>query len=758
MIRNVFLGAFLLAPLAAQTANCVLLSHQDLHAGYANIWGYVNPANNKEYALVGCTDGTSIVDVTIPTAPVERGFIPGPNSSWRELNTYSTYCYVSTEAGGTGIQVIDLTNPDAPFLAGTFGQAQFNNCHTITCDTQTGRIYCNGTNAGTVVYDASVNRVNPTFVGLATGSGNSNYFHDFHARNGFGYGSMIYNGQLRIIDLSTFPPTTLSNTTTPSAFTHNAWTNASSTLIATTDERAGAVVKFYDISNRNAPIARGQYTTNPASIPHNAYIIGNLCHVSWYTEGYILLDITDPNNPIEIASYDTWPGASGGFNGAWGVYPFLPSGNILISDISTGLYVVRPQITDLAVSHTPLPANTNDETGPYTVVATASSSNSLGAVELKWRLGGAGAYTTVAMTPTGNPNEFSANIPGQNAPATVQYHVEATDSVGTRSSPATGDDQFTVGVFTQVWFDDLEVERGWTTGLISGTQNDWQRGAPAGRTGTGWSDPSGAFGGSFAWGTDLGNTIGGTSFNGAYYANENVFLQSPSVPTNGVQGLRLRFRRWLSVNSADTARLLVNGTLIYSNAGVSQADTAWQWVDYDVSGILNAASTAVVRFEMTTNGTTNWGGWNIDNVELYNFSDCLPPTFYGAGTAGTGGNVPTINLSGAPRVGGAPFQVTSANLLGGAGTLLAIGFGQTSLPTFGITVLVDPASSSYLFTVASGTPGAAGAGGASWPFSVPANPALDNLYLFTQAAAFDSGSVGGTFSATDGMRFRLCAN
>src|SRR5688572_26582675 len=174
--------------LPAQGVNCVLLGTHNLHATYANIWGYVAP-NGDEYALLGARAGTVIVDCTNPSAPVERGFIPGANSQWRELQTYQNYCYVVTEGAG-GFQVIDLSNPNAPTLVGVTGAAQFGNCHTITVDRGTGRVYCNGTGAGTVVYDAAANPANPVFVGYATPAGQSNYLHDLHASNGFGYASM----------------------------------------------------------------------------------------------------------------------------------------------------------------------------------------------------------------------------------------------------------------------------------------------------------------------------------------------------------------------------------------------------------------------------------------------------------------------------------------------------------------------------------------------------------------------------------------
>lgn len=743
-MRHVFALAPVLftAIAAAQGVNCTLLGTHNQHAPYANVWGYVAP-NGREYALLGATTGTVVVDVTNPNNPIERGFIPGASSTWRELNTYQQYCYVSTEAGGAGIQVIDLTNPDQPVLANTFGTAQFNNCHTITCDTQTGRIYCNGTNNGTAVFDAAVNRVNPTFVGYMTGSGQSNYFHDFHTRNGYGYASMIYNGVLRIYDLSVWPPVALSSVATPNTFTHNAWTNASSTVCATTDERTGSFVKFWDISNRSAPIGLSQYTTNPVSIPHNAYILGNLCHVSWYTEGYVLLDISDPTQPIEIASYDTWPGASGGFNGAWGVYPFLPSGNVLILDISTGLYVVRPHVTDLTLSHTPL-GETSDEDGPYVVAVTATGSNPVTSMTLRYRIGGSGPFTAAPMTQNGGV--WTAGIPGQDAIATVQYYVEATDTVASRRLPRTGEYEFLVGTRTQVFFDDCETDLGWTHGFTTGA-DDWQRGVPRGLSGTSggvsWADPGSAFSGTQVWANDLG----GTGFNGSYPNNTSNWLQSPAIPTNGVRGIHLRYRRWLTLAAADTVRVLVNGTVVFTTSSAVN-DTSWQLIDHDVSAILDNASTATIRFELSSNATNVSGGWTLDDIELVAISDQAPPSLYGVGTPGTGGVVPTVSLAAAARIG-TTTQIQGGALLPNSGAFAMLNVLPDNTPVAGFQLLVAPAGAAVVFQVTS-------AGGTmAMPFQVPNSTVFDNLYLFAQVAGLDAGSPGGQLSASRGLRFRI---
>lgn len=739
--HHLALPLLLASAAVAQGYQCTLLGTQNLHPPYNGVWGYVAP-NGKEYALLGSELGVAIIDCTVPTAPVERAWFPGVNNPWRELRTYGHHVYVTTEGLG-GLLVISMLNPDAPVLVGQIGTQYYDNAHAIDVDPGTGRIYVTGTNNGTAVFDAAANPANPPFLGYAQGSGNSNYVHDLHAENGFGYVAMIFAGLFRIWDLSTFPPTALSTVTTPSAFCHNAWPTANGNIAVTTDERDGSVIRFYDTTNKSAPFTLGQISVNQSSVPHNSYIIGNLAHTSWYTEGYQCIDFSDPTTPVVVASYDTWPGSSGGFNGAWGCFPFLPSGNVYISDRSTGLYVLRPHLTNLAIAHTPL-ADTTNEDGPYAVVANLTGSNPITSATLRYRIDG-GAFVSVPMAPTATPGQYTANIPAQNAAVQVEYHIDAVDSQAERRNPRIGEHRFVVGTLVSRYRDTFEGASTWTSG---GTANDWQRGAPTGRAGTslslGWQDPVRGTSGNNVWGNDLG----GTTFNGAYASSQNSFLQSPAIPTGGVQRLRLRFRRFLSVASGDTARLLLNGTVLFTQAS-GHYETQWQWVEYDVASILNSASTATIRFELTTNSSNAAGGWNIDDVELFTLHDAAPTLVYGAGTPGTASLVPALGLS-APAVLGTTTQIQGSSMLANSAALLVLNFAQANLPAVGVQVLVDPNGAALQVA-----PTSAG-GAAAWPFTTPSSALLDNIYLYSQALVLDPASPGGLFSASPGLRFRTC--
>ncbi len=741
----VVLAVSSLAP--AQGDNVVLLGQLGGYAFYNDVWGYAHP-DGREYAVVGTNTGTTIINTTNPAAPFEVAFVNGPNSIWRDMCTFGSYVYIVTEGGG-GMQIIDMSSPDSPQNLGTWGQGLWGNAHNISADEGTGWLYVVGTNNGTITLDASSNPTNPSVIGTTPGP----YLHDITVANGLAHCSALNNGEYEIWDVTSFPFTVLSESPTPGDFTHNSVANLAQTVAATTDEIPGGVVQLFDISNPNAPVAAGSYTANPIAVPHNAFIVGDRCHISFYTEGYRVLDISDINNPVEIGSYDTFPGSSSNFDGAWGCYPFQPSGNVYVSDIQSGLFIVRPSTLDIA--HTPL-TTTMDEVGPYVVTAGVTSDDPISSVTLTWSVDG-GPNTNVPMTPTGTPNEFSATIPGQAAPAQVAYSITAVDSAGSSTAPASGEHGFVVGVLTSIYFDDFEAgEGGWTHGLIQ-QQDDWQFGSPNGASGSSqgqpWSDPSSAYSGSNCWGNDL--AIQG--FNGAYQPNVSNWLQSPPIPTGGQQGLQLRLRRWLTVeeNQYDQAKILINGQVVWENPNFNLVDNQWELLQVDISSVSDFASSIDIRFTLESDGGLQLGGWNIDDVEVLAVSDCFPTEYYGVATPGSGGNEPTITTFGVPRLGSNDFGLTTTNALGGSSAFLALGFAPAQVDALGLTLLVNPIATT-LTTTTNGAAGIAGVGSATLTFPIPDIPGADDLNLYFQWFIADPNSPSGLVSASRGARARTC--
>ncbi len=317
----------------------------------SNIWGYKSPAG-VEYALVGTSTGISIVDVSNPASPVLLHDIPGNNSDWREIRTQGNFAYVTTEGGG-GITIINLSNlPAVPVFkqftnAGSAGT--INRVHSL--QVADDKLYLHGStlsNGGSLVFSLA-DPYNPVFLG----SYSTRYVHDGFVKNNILYAGEINDGLFTIIDFNNpTAPVELASLTTPSSFTHNTWMSTDENTIFTTDEVSGSFVTAYDIRNLNNIKELGRYRhNNSGSIGHNTYVLNDssatgfkkdFVITSYYTDGVTIVDATDPANMIEIGNYDTSPFSGSTFNGAWGVYPFLPSGNLLISDIEGGLFVLTP--------------------------------------------------------------------------------------------------------------------------------------------------------------------------------------------------------------------------------------------------------------------------------------------------------------------------------------------------------------------------------------------------------------------------------
>jgi choice-of-anchor B domain-containing protein len=301
----------------------------------AGNWGYTTP-DGRRFALTGLSSGMSIVDVTVPERPVVIGVIPGAASSWREIKTYRHYAYVTTEAR-TGLDIVDLGDPDRPRKVQTWSET-FTSAHTLWIDQERGLLFANGTSSGMHVLDLEPDPENPREVGVYRDV----YVHDSYSRGTVLFASAIRNGVVVILDAA--DPSALREITrfaTGARFTHNAWLTADGRYLFTTDERADAPVEGWDLLDPLAPRKVAQYLARPGTIPHNVMIDGHRLLIAHYTEGVHLLDVRDPERAVLLGHYDTHPGTSTGFAGAWGAYVFPGSDLILASDISGGLFVIR---------------------------------------------------------------------------------------------------------------------------------------------------------------------------------------------------------------------------------------------------------------------------------------------------------------------------------------------------------------------------------------------------------------------------------
>jgi choice-of-anchor B domain-containing protein len=310
-----------------------------------DVWGYVDKLGN-EYALVGLFNGMSVVDISNSSEPIEVFRSIGPETIWRDIKVYKNYAYVTNEAKN-GMRIYDLSvlpNSYEVQFKDFDGEEQkkFKTAHNLFID-ERGRAFVVGTNRnkGMIIYDLLDDPWNPKEIGFY----DEEYIHDIYVRNDTAYPALINQGDFSILDISTTNAIQkVSSHPTKDLQTHNTWLSIDGNYLFTTDEVNGAEIGVYDIRDKQNPEKVEFYKSRLLGdeMPHNVLVKDSLAFVSYYKEGLIVLDVSNPENIVEIDRFDTDTKQSGpGFSGAWGVYPFLPSGNILVSDIDNGLFVLR---------------------------------------------------------------------------------------------------------------------------------------------------------------------------------------------------------------------------------------------------------------------------------------------------------------------------------------------------------------------------------------------------------------------------------
>lgn len=334
-----------------------------------DVWGYVDDAG-REYALVGLYNGFSVVDLSNPSNPTETFFIPGPNSTWRDIKVWDHYAFVTADEGSAGLLIVDLNDLSGNTYLYTNNDSNdsliCDRAHNIYID-EYGKAYLFGgniggnniTSAGAMILDVSSvsldlgNIILPTILGIF----DDFYLHDGMARGDTLWGSAVYEGNFFAIDISIPENPQIFNDSlafhqTPNQFTHNCWISDDGKTLYTTDETSGAYIASYDVSDLSniSELDRIRSSENIGTvIPHNVHVDGDFLVTSYYRDGIVIHDAKYPYNMIEVAHYDAFAQGGDGFDGSWGAYPYLPSGLILSSEINSGsngaglLLVLQPE-------------------------------------------------------------------------------------------------------------------------------------------------------------------------------------------------------------------------------------------------------------------------------------------------------------------------------------------------------------------------------------------------------------------------------
>jgi choice-of-anchor B domain-containing protein len=350
-------------------------SPSDLGGSAGNdLWGWTDPKTQKEYALLGLDNGTAFVDLGDPENPVYLGRLPshnGRSSSWRDVAVYGDHAYVVADhVDDHGLQVFDLTQlrdvtePPVVFSE-TAHYGGFERAHNVASDEVSGFVYVVGSDTcsgGLHILDVR-EPASPVPAGCYSGDG---YTHDVQC--------LIYQGPdvehqgkevcfasnedtLTIVDVTDkSSPMLLSRQGYEgSGYVHQGWLTEDQRFFLVDDEADermhGHNTRTYtwDVTDLDMPVLNGHWDAAGPSIDHNQYVKGDYTFQANYRRGLRVLRIDDPTTGrmSEVAYLDTWPADDTNlFGGAWSSYPFFASGIVLISDISRGLFIVRPMLPD----------------------------------------------------------------------------------------------------------------------------------------------------------------------------------------------------------------------------------------------------------------------------------------------------------------------------------------------------------------------------------------------------------------------------
>lgn len=369
-----YLPLFFMFPifLNAQNAsqNMTLLGNWEVdtfptHSGmrYNDVWGYVD-CSGREYAILGSMGRVNFIEVTNPSELRTVASFPGTaNSIWRDFKTYRDRAYACADQGQDGLMIFDMSGlPDT--VVKTYQSTEyFQRSHNVWIDTLHGRMYMAGANTrnnGVIIFDLTENPDVPVL--LASIQLPGGYVHDIHVVDHIGYASHGNNG-LYVYDFTNPEEPLLLGSLTDypeRGYNHSSWLSADGNYLIMADETHGTSLKMVDVQEPEDMSVVSLFKSallepdDLLSIVHNPFVRDQYVVMAYYHDGIQIFDMTDPANVVRTAYYDTYPDNTnyGGFRGAWGTYPYLPSGNILGSDITYGLFVLSANNIEFQPAYT----------------------------------------------------------------------------------------------------------------------------------------------------------------------------------------------------------------------------------------------------------------------------------------------------------------------------------------------------------------------------------------------------------------------
>ena len=576
MIKYIFI--FISSFLIADSYNMQLLGYLPYEQQTSDITGFYQ--DGREFAVIGLQNATSFVDVTDPSNPFELGRISGGNSIWRDLKYWDRHVYIGTEADD-GIKVVSVDDPDNPTLVYTI--TDVDNSHNVhICED--GFLYIIGADEHDIwIYDLTFPGT-PSLIGTWDGE----YLHDIDVEDNLVYGMGIYTSTAYIIDVSDKTnPQTLVSWQYP-GMAHDAAVTADGNYLVTADEMQGGNLKLWDIQDYSNINLLDEFTVNPQHSVHNVYIKDGLVYASYYADGTRVYDISTLTFN-EIGYYDTSE-VEGLYVGNWGTYVYLPSDNIISSDIETGLYIL--QFGGVTLLHTDLEDQEFSSESITFSVEAESSTGSINSVQLFYDFNHQSDWNSIEMQ--GALGSYSADLTIPADGTVVSYYFYASNDQGQESYyPSMADSDpvvFVVGNLPVVYSEDFE-----------NSPSDWSVSGDAVAGIWELAEPNGTYYDNVPVAPDedvtedgqlcyvTGNDAPTNSPASDDIDGGSTILTSPSIDLSEEESVILSYYRWYTNNLGDNPSSDIWTVEVSNNSGLS-------WTEIESTNLSNNSWSKQVLF------------------------------------------------------------------------------------------------------------------------------------------------------------------
>ena len=312
---------------------------------FNEVWGFVQ--DGKEYAVIGSANGTNIVKINDDNSMERVQFIDARyhNAIHRHFHDYNGYLYEVCDQGSSTLRIHDLSYlPDSVHMV--YDDSAFlARSHNTFIDSSSGLLYACGVTYGSFDVPMRVlSLANPEVPTLVYDYNFVDYVHDVFVRNDTAYINAAFEG-LRVANFANpSMPMPLGSLEfyIDKGYNHSGWLSEDGNTYVLCDETSGMRFKVLDVSDlSDIQVASAAIPpTFPETLPHNVHVKDGLAYFSYYNDGLQIYDINDPSNPVRVGYYDTYPESEILFRGAWGIYAFLPSGRLLVSDRKHGLFLL----------------------------------------------------------------------------------------------------------------------------------------------------------------------------------------------------------------------------------------------------------------------------------------------------------------------------------------------------------------------------------------------------------------------------------